>query len=112
MDGLTLLAEAETAGLTVAVDGDRLVIRGPKRLESLAKRLIAHKSAVFSALTARAGSGPATAGARPDVPPGWTATTWAAELRRKAQRCEAQRPELAERYRRTAAGLLTQATAR
>ena len=39
------------------------------------------------------------------VPDGWTATTWVAELRRKADRCGSTQPEQAERYRRTAAAL-------
>lgn len=43
------------------------------------------------------------------VPDGWTAPTWAAELRRKADRCQDSQPELAERYRRTAAAMALQA---
>ncbi len=52
MDGVTLLAEARAAGFRVSVGeaGDRLVIRGPLRLESLAQRLIAAKSEVLAAL--------------------------------------------------------------
>lgn len=38
MDGLTLLAEARAAGLEVRAEGDRLVIRGPRKAEALAKR--------------------------------------------------------------------------
>ena len=34
MDGLTLLAEAGAAGLTILADGDRLVIRGPKSADA------------------------------------------------------------------------------
>lgn len=50
MDGLTLLREACDAGLTVAPAGDRLLIRGPRRLENYAQRLIAHKPEVMRAL--------------------------------------------------------------
>jgi hypothetical protein len=51
MDRLTLLAQAQEAGLEVKVDGDRLVIRRPKRAEPLAKELLAHKQAVLEALS-------------------------------------------------------------
>ncbi len=52
MDGLTLLEEARAAGLTVRADGERLRIRGPRRAEPMAQRLIAHKAAVLAALIA------------------------------------------------------------
>jgi hypothetical protein len=44
MGGLTLLAEARQAGLTVRVEGDRLLIRGPREQEALAKRLLSQKA--------------------------------------------------------------------
>jgi hypothetical protein len=47
VDGLRLLAAAEEAGLTVSTDGDRLVVRGPRRAEALARELIANKSRVL-----------------------------------------------------------------
>jgi hypothetical protein len=50
MDGLTLLSEAVAAGLTVRVDGDRLVIRGPKAADAMARRLLEHKPEVLAAL--------------------------------------------------------------
>lgn len=50
MDGMTLLHEARAAGLEVAVDHGRLVVRGPKRAEDLARRLLAHKREILSAL--------------------------------------------------------------
>ncbi len=50
MGGLTLLDEARTAGLTVAVDGDKLVIRGPRSEDASARRLIAAKADVIAAL--------------------------------------------------------------
>jgi hypothetical protein len=43
------------------------------------------------------------------VPRGWTAITWAQELRRKADRCQDTHPDRARRYRETAAALLRQA---
>ncbi len=50
MDGLILLQEASAAGLTVLADGDRLVIRGPRSADAIARRLLAHKAAVIAAL--------------------------------------------------------------
>jgi hypothetical protein len=49
MDGLALLHRAYTAGLQVAVDGERLIIRGPKRLAALAEQLLVHKAAIMDA---------------------------------------------------------------
>ena len=51
MDGLILLIEARAAGLIVLADGDRLVIRGPKSADAVARRLLAHKAMVLAALT-------------------------------------------------------------
>ena len=50
MDGLTLLSEARAAGLDVQVRGGRLVIRGPKRAEAVARRLLVHRTLVLTAL--------------------------------------------------------------
>jgi hypothetical protein len=50
MDGLTLLRRARDAGLAVAAEGDKLVIRGPKRAEPFARLLIEHKLEVMAAL--------------------------------------------------------------
>lgn len=50
MDGLTALARARAAGLAVTADGDRLTVRGPKRLEPLARELLARKAEVLAAL--------------------------------------------------------------
>jgi hypothetical protein len=36
MDGMTLLAEARAAGLTVEAEGNRLRIRGPQRAGEIA----------------------------------------------------------------------------
>ena len=67
MDGLTLLAEARAAGLSVAAQGCRLVVRGPRRAEAMARRLIEHKADVMAALARE--TTPADA-ARPEQPPG------------------------------------------
>ena len=51
MDGLTLVQQAQAAGLTVAVEGDRLRIRGPRRSEPMARRLLEQKPLVLAALS-------------------------------------------------------------
>jgi hypothetical protein len=77
MDGLSLLEEARGAGLRVAAEGDRLVIRGPKTAEPVARRLLAHKAEMLAVLTgprpsapgpALATSGDLTAGPVPAAP--------------------------------------------
>ena len=50
MDGLTLLRRAHDAGLAVVTEGDKLVIRGPKRAEPIARLLIENKPAVMAVL--------------------------------------------------------------
>lgn len=55
MDGLSLLAEARASGLSVNAISGRLVIRGPRQAEAIAKRLIEAKVAVMAALADDAG---------------------------------------------------------
>jgi hypothetical protein len=50
MDGLMLLRRAHASGLSVEAEGDRLVIRGPRRADAMARLLLAHKSTVMAAL--------------------------------------------------------------
>ena len=50
MDGLALLQAADAAGLTVNVDGDRLVIRGPRSADATARALLEHKPEIMAAL--------------------------------------------------------------
>ncbi len=52
MVAVSLLQEAEAAGLTVRVDGDRLVVRGPKSAGAIAERLLDRKAEVIEALSA------------------------------------------------------------
>jgi hypothetical protein len=62
MGGLTLLAEARKAGLTVRAEGDKLVIRGPRSAEDLARRLLEAKAEVRAQLAwERAALAPAAA---------------------------------------------------
>lgn len=51
MDGMTLLQEARTAGLSVIAEGDRLAIRGPRRADRLAKLLVQYKADVLPLLS-------------------------------------------------------------
>jgi hypothetical protein len=50
MDSVTLLAEARKAGLEVTTDGERLIVRGPKQAEPVARQLLAHKAEVMAVL--------------------------------------------------------------
>ena len=50
MDGVMLLREARRAGLSVTTDGSRVLVRGPRRLEPVAQRLLAAKPAVLRVL--------------------------------------------------------------
>ncbi len=52
MVAVSLLQEAEAAGLAVRVEGDRLVVRGPKSAGAIAERLLDHKAEVIEALSA------------------------------------------------------------
>jgi hypothetical protein len=69
MDGLTLFAEARTAGLEVTADGDRLVVRGPKCLEALAKQLLACKSELLGLLHQESGARPLSEGDPTQIAP-------------------------------------------
>ena len=53
MEILNLMAEASAAGLRVRRDGDKLVVRGPRDAEALARGLLSHKADVFTALEHR-----------------------------------------------------------
>ena len=50
MDGVAVLSEAHAAGLQIHMDGERLIMRGPKRLASLAQHLLSHKEEILGAL--------------------------------------------------------------
>ena len=51
-DAVTALAEARAAGLSVRADGGRLVVRGPRSREELARRVLARAAEVLAALAA------------------------------------------------------------
>jgi hypothetical protein len=50
MECVTLLHEAREAGLEVCADGDRLVVRGPRSAEALARTLLARKAELLRML--------------------------------------------------------------
>jgi hypothetical protein len=56
MDVLTLLAEAQEAGLTVEAHDGNLRVRGPRTAAALAQRIGEHKAAILAALAP--GDGP------------------------------------------------------
>ncbi len=71
MDALTLLAEARKAGLAVLVEGDRLRVRGPRRAEAIAKKLLALKPAVVQALAAQGTPAVSPSPGPRALPPDW-----------------------------------------
>jgi hypothetical protein len=50
MDAVALLRRAQEVGLRVEPVGDKLLVRGPKRLEPMVKLLAEHKAEVLAAL--------------------------------------------------------------
>jgi len=52
MDALTLLSEAQQAGLRVEAVGGKLRVRGPRTAAAMVERLRAHKDAILTALAA------------------------------------------------------------
>ena len=59
MDGLTLLGRARSAGLAVEAQGSRLVVRGPRSLEPIARELLERKDEILAALAQHTGLSPA-----------------------------------------------------
>ncbi len=53
MGGLSVLSRARLAGLRVEMNGDGLVVRGPRRLDALAREVLAHKAEVIERLAAQ-----------------------------------------------------------
>jgi hypothetical protein len=59
MDAGTLIAQARAAGLTLLVEGDRVIVRGPRRAEPIVAALREHKAAVFALLAVTMAGPPA-----------------------------------------------------
>ncbi|MGE3110103.1 MAG: hypothetical protein AB7G11_13920 [Phycisphaerales bacterium] len=51
MDGLTVVRAAGACGLQVRVEGDRLIVTGPKQFAAVAECLILNKTLIIAALT-------------------------------------------------------------
>jgi hypothetical protein len=50
VDSVTLLRQARQAGLRITASGDQLVVQGPRRLEPMARLLLAEKPRILRAL--------------------------------------------------------------
>ena len=112
MDGIAPLREARKAGLAIKADGDKLIIRGPRRLGDLAQRVLAHKPEVMALLRSggladrpRQEDAPqpptrcSSDGHPVDLPKGWSPTSWARCLRMRAEACQELVPIIARRFR-------------
>ena len=53
MEALTLIRQAQVAGLAVEAQGDKMIVRGPKSAELIVRRLAEHKPAILKALRQR-----------------------------------------------------------
>jgi hypothetical protein len=53
VDGMTLLEEARATGLEVKTEGDRLIVRGPRSAEGLARILLERKAELIVILKMR-----------------------------------------------------------
>ena len=53
MEALTLIRQAQDAGLTVEAQGDKLLVQGPQSAELIVRRLVQHKPAILKALRQR-----------------------------------------------------------
>src|SRR5262245_24649331 len=60
MEVVELIQTARAAGLIIVAESDQLVVRGPRRLADLAKRLLANKAEVLRSLGTAGRSSAAT----------------------------------------------------
>jgi hypothetical protein len=67
MDAMSLLEEARAAGLILIIEEGRLRIRGPRRAETVAQRLISHREEVLNLLNVK----PAPIIGPDDLPGDW-----------------------------------------
>lgn len=65
MDPLILLNAATASGLKLTVDGDRLIVRGPKKSAHVVETLAKHKATLLAYLTCHATEQPVTATVTP-----------------------------------------------
>src|SRR5437763_13218986 len=83
MGGMMLLDRARAAGLSIAIKGDRLVVRGPRRAEPIVRELMDRKAEILGLLVEV--PEPAPPSATPD-PANLDPTNWAEALRAKESR--------------------------
>jgi hypothetical protein len=108
---VALLVELTRRGVELQAHGDRLRFRPVSAVtDDLRDRFTRHKADILRVLAQ-----PPVVPTRPafrftdglmdfgDVCAGWTPAAWAAELRRKADRCDSYRRDVADYYRRWAA---------
>ena len=110
-----LMTELEIRGVVLTVWGDRIRVDAPAATVTpqLRAAIAEHKADLLALLQPpatplpspfRIVDGPMDFG---DVCAGWTPHCWATELRRKADRCDAYRPDIAKWYRDWAADIET-----
>jgi len=81
MGSLSILEEARSVGLTVRVDAGRLVIRGPRSADTMARRLLDAKADVMAVLEAEASPDRWEASRPPDDDPRALSAWWLARYR-------------------------------
>ena len=101
-----LIADLQRRDVHLSAEGDRLRVDAPAGVVTAADRdaLLRSKPEILRALAAKR---PASSGFHysdgslnfGDVCAGWTPQSWMRELRRKADRCDGYRPDIAKYYR-------------
>jgi hypothetical protein len=120
MTALDLLTELQGRGVELVAAGDKLRYRPRSAVEpDLLPVMREHKADILRMLAQRPAAPPQQAFEFTDGPmdfgdicAGWTPAGWAAELRRKADRCNGYRPDVGDYYRRWAAHIETIITTR
>lgn len=117
MSAHELLNELQRCGVGVVADGDQLRLRAPAGVitADLRRRVLTCKPELIRLLgrasrLPSAPQGPAFHYADRltgfgDICHGWTPAAWAVELRRKVERCQTYRPDIAEYYAAWAADI-------
>lgn len=109
-----LLRELRSCGAVVTINGDRVRVRAPKnavpprlraslaRLKPQVIHLLQDPASDAHLCPFRYADGDMDFG---DIAAGWTPADWAAELRRKSERCSDYRIDMAEHYALRAANI-------
>ena len=108
MSAPALLRELQQRGITLSATGDKIKFVAPRgaMTPDLKAAVAQHKQELITILNPpplfRVADGAMDFG---DVCHGWSPTSWARELRRKAGCCDQHRPDIADYYRRWAADI-------